>query len=61
MILRTLLTIFTVILYIAILGTGFTVMLETQPERFFFLIDIFSTIGAATIAAVCFTSISVRA
>lgn len=58
MITRILLTIIVAVLYTTILGTGFTVMLETEPERFFFLMDAFIDIGAATMFAIYFSAIT---
>lgn len=57
MITRILLTIILAVLYTTILGTGFSVMLETEPTRFFFLMDTFIAIGAATMFTVYFSAI----
>lgn len=58
MITRILLTIILAVLYTTILGTGFTVMLETEPTRFFFLMDVFLIIGAATMFTIYFSAIT---
>ena len=58
MITRILLTIILAVLYTAILGTGFSVMVQTEPERFFFLMDAFIAIGAATMFAIYFSAIT---
>ena len=58
MITRILLIIILAVLYTTILGTGFSVMLETQPTRFYFLMDWFLIIGAATMFAIYFSAIT---
>ncbi len=58
MITRILLTIILAVLYTTILGTGFTVMLETEPTRFYFIMDGFLIIGAATMFAIYFSAIT---
>lgn len=58
MITRILLTILVAFLDYIILGTGFTVMVQTEPERFFFLMDAFIAIGAATMFAIYFSAIT---
>ena len=58
MITRILLIIILAVLYTTILGTGFSVMLETQPTRFYFLMDWFLIIGAVTMFAIYFSAIT---
>lgn len=58
MITRILLTILVAFLDYIILGTGFTVMLETEPTRFYFIMDGFLIIGAATMFAIYFAAIT---